>query len=227
MAASPVTSRPGRPNSATPSPVTSTNGPATPSRRTTLPEETDPLDKQQARYAALKAARDRALVFVLAYTAVRFRGTPPGPERPAPARRPLGRTSRSTTGAWTFTGRNSGGTPPVSPTRRSRRCGSYRQLMDPPTERWPVFPTFDQRTLAGLIRMGAADRGERPDASLPSAARSMPETSCWRSTRIFGRRRSQQTAHGRFSSGSPETAEVDIDHRNTTILLPAGPTWNG
>jgi len=38
---------------------------------TTLPVDTDPLDKQRARYAALKAARDRALVFVLAYTAVR------------------------------------------------------------------------------------------------------------------------------------------------------------
>jgi len=38
---------------------------------TTLPEDTDPLDKQRARYAALKAARDWALVFVLAYTAVR------------------------------------------------------------------------------------------------------------------------------------------------------------
>ena len=30
-----------------------------------------PLDRQRARYEALKAARDRALVFVLAYTAVR------------------------------------------------------------------------------------------------------------------------------------------------------------
>jgi len=38
---------------------------------TTLPEDTDPLDKQRARYAALKAGRDRVLVFVLAYTAVR------------------------------------------------------------------------------------------------------------------------------------------------------------
>lgn len=38
---------------------------------TTLPDDVDPLDKQRARYAALKAARDRALVVVLAYTAVR------------------------------------------------------------------------------------------------------------------------------------------------------------
>jgi len=36
--------------------------------------------------------------------------------------------------------------PVISPLR------SYRQLLDPTTERWPVFPTFDQRTLAGLIQ---------------------------------------------------------------------------
>ncbi len=35
--------------------------------------------------------------------------------------------------------------------------------MDPPTERWPVFPTFDQRTLAGLIQDELADRGKRPE----------------------------------------------------------------
>ena len=36
--------------------------------------------------------------------------------------------------------------------------------MDPPTERWPVFPTFDQRTLAELIQDELVDRGERPEA---------------------------------------------------------------
>jgi len=36
--------------------------------------------------------------------------------------------------------------------------------MDPPTERWPAFPTFDQRTLAGLVQEELADRGERPEA---------------------------------------------------------------
>jgi integrase len=40
---------------------------------------------------------------------------------------------------------------------------SYRTLMGPPTDRWPVFPTFDQRTLAGLVQEGLADQGERPD----------------------------------------------------------------
>ena len=36
--------------------------------------------------------------------------------------------------------------------------------MDPPTERWPVFPTFDQRTLAGVIQDELADRGECSEA---------------------------------------------------------------
>ena len=37
----------------------------------TLPDHINPLDKQRARYAALKTARDRALAVVLVYTAVR------------------------------------------------------------------------------------------------------------------------------------------------------------
>jgi len=48
--------------------------------------------------------------------------------------------------------------PVISPLR------SYRQLMDPPTDRWPVFPTFDQRTLAGLVQDELAERGERTEA---------------------------------------------------------------
>jgi len=104
--------------------------------------------------------------------------------------------------------------PAISPLR------SYRQLMDPPTERWPVFPTFDQRTLAGLIQNELQLIEGNARTQLPSAARSMPETSCWRSTRIFGRRRSQQTAHGRSSSGSRKLQRSISTIRNTTILLP-------
>ena len=48
--------------------------------------------------------------------------------------------------------------PVISPLR------SYRQLMDPPTERWPVFPTLDQRTLAELVQEELADRGEPSEA---------------------------------------------------------------
>jgi len=35
--------------------------------------------------------------------------------------------------------------PVISPLR------NYRQLMNPPTDRLPVFPTLDRRTLAGLV----------------------------------------------------------------------------
>jgi hypothetical protein len=48
--------------------------------------------------------------------------------------------------------------PVISPLR------SYRKLVDPPTDRWPVFPTFDQRTLANLVRDELADRGVRSEA---------------------------------------------------------------
>ncbi|ERG99069.1 MAG: hypothetical protein J07HQX50_00211 [Haloquadratum sp. J07HQX50] len=40
---------------------------------------------------------------------------------------------------------------------------SYRKLMDPPMERWPAFPTLNQRTLAGLVQGELADRGEQSD----------------------------------------------------------------
>jgi len=81
---------------------------------TTLPEKLTP-DKQRARYAALKAARDRDLV-LSSHTLPFGSGNSSGSKRPAPARRPLG-GSRSTTGVWTSTGRNSSGTPQVYPTR--------------------------------------------------------------------------------------------------------------
>jgi len=68
--------------------------------------------------------------------------------------------------------------PVISPLR------SYRQLMDPPTDRWPVFPTFDQRTLAGLVQDELAERGERTEAPL-NAAKNTLATYCWRSARIF------------------------------------------
>jgi len=110
----------------------------------------DTFDTQRARYAALKAARDRALMVVLAYTAVRVGEMLRDPDDPR--RRGV---------RWEDIDLEDGSMdvyrkkqqweaaslpdPVISPLR------SYRQLMDPPTDRWPVFPTFDQRTLAGLV----------------------------------------------------------------------------
>ena len=130
---------------------------------TTLPDDRDLLDKQRARYAALKAARDRALVFVLAYTAVRVGELLRDPDDPR--RRGV---------RWEDIGLEDGSMdvyrkkqqwdaaslpdPVISPLR------SYRKLMDLPTERWPVFPTLDQRTLAELVQEELADRGEQSGA---------------------------------------------------------------
>jgi integrase len=130
---------------------------------TTLPEDTAPLDKQRARYQALKAARDRALVFVIAYTAVRvgeLLRDPNDPRRRGVRWEDLLLEDGSMDVYRKKQQWDAASLPdPVIPPLRS-----YRQLMDPPTERWPVFPTFDQRTLAELVRDELADRGKRPEA---------------------------------------------------------------
>lgn len=41
---------------------------------------------------------------------------------------------------------------------------SYRQLMDPPIDRWRMFLTFGYRTLGELVQEELADLGVRPDA---------------------------------------------------------------
>ena len=130
---------------------------------TTLPDDVDPLGKQRARYAALKAARDRALVVVLAYTAVRvgeLLRDPNDPRRRGVRWEDLSLEDGSMDvyrkkQQWDAASLPD---PVISPLR------SYRQLMGPPTERWPVFPTFDQRTLAELVQGKLADRGDHPDA---------------------------------------------------------------
>ena len=129
---------------------------------TTLPDDVDTVGKQRTRYAALKAARDRALVVVLAYTAVRVGELLRDPDDPR--RRGV---------RWEDIDLEDGSMdvyrkkqqwdaaslpdPVISPLR------SYRKLMDPPTDRWPLFPTLDQRTLAELVQEELADRGEPPD----------------------------------------------------------------
>jgi len=126
-----------------------------------LPDDVDLFDKQRARYAALKAARDRALVFVLAYTAVRVGELLRDPDDPR--RRGV---------RWEDIDLKEGSMdiyrkkqqwdaaslpdPVISPLR------NYRKLMDPPTGRWPIFPTFDQRTLANLVGDQLAAHQERP-----------------------------------------------------------------
>ncbi len=117
---------------------------------TRLPEDIDQLERERGRYAALRAARDRALVCVLAYTAVRVG------ELLRDSADPRRRGVR-----WEEIDHEDGSMhvyrknqqwdsvslpdPVISPLR------NYQRLLDPLSERWPVFLTFDQRTLATLV----------------------------------------------------------------------------
>jgi integrase len=128
----------------------------------TLPADTATLDRQRARYTALKAARDRALVYVLAYTAVRvgeLLRDPDDPRRRGVRWEELNLEDGSMDvyrkkQQWDAASLPD---PVIAPLRR------YRTLLEPPAGRWPVFPTFDQRTLATLLREELADRGLRPE----------------------------------------------------------------
>ena len=129
---------------------------------TTLPADVDALDRQRARYTALKAARDRALVFVLAYTAVRVGELLRDPNDPRRRGVRWDEISLEDGSMDVYRKKQQWDAaslpdPVISPLR------SYRKLVDPPTDRWPVFPTLDQRTLATLVRDELADRGLRPD----------------------------------------------------------------
>jgi len=187
---------------------------------TTLPEDTAPLDTQRARYAALKAARDRALVFVLAYTAVRvgeLLRDPNDPRRRGVRWEDLSLKDGSMDvyrkkQQWDAASLPD---PVLSPLR------SYHQLMDPPTDRWPVFPTFDHRTLAELVQEELADRGARPDAideRRDEYARdlllALDEDICLPSITTDGARSILQ----RLSA----TAELDVDHPKHDYLAPHG-----
>jgi integrase len=129
---------------------------------TTLSDDVNELDKQRARYAALKAARDRALVFVITYTAVRVGELLRDPDDPRRRGVRWGDIELEDGSMDVYRKKQQWDAaslpdPVISPLR------SYRKLMDPPTDRWPLFPTLDQRTLAELVQEELADRGEFPD----------------------------------------------------------------
>ena len=91
--------------------------------------------------------------------------------------------------------------------------------MDPPTKRWPVFSTFDQQTLAGLVVDELADRGKRPEAIAEQREAygrdlllALDEDIRPPSITMDGARLVLQ----RLS----EAAEIDIDHPNHDYLAP-------
>ncbi|MFW5956378.1 MAG: site-specific integrase, partial [Halorhabdus sp.] len=105
--------------------------------------------------------------------------------------------------------------PVISPLR------GYRQLMDPPTEGWPVFPTFDQRTLAELVREELAERGESPEAITERRDAYARDLLLAPAEDI---RPSSTTTDGARSilQRLSEAAEIDIDHPKHDYLAPHG-----
>ena len=187
---------------------------------TTLPEDADPLDRQRAHYTALKAARDRALAFVLAYTAVRVGELLRDPNDPRrrgvrwedisldDGRMDVYRKKQQWDAA-------SLPDPVISPLR------SYRKLIDPPAERWSVFPTLDQWTLATLVQDELADRGKRPEVIDEQRAEYARDLLLAVEADI---RPPSITTDGARSilQRLSEDAEIDIDHPKHGYLAPHG-----
>jgi len=105
--------------------------------------------------------------------------------------------------------------PIISPLR------NYRKLMDPPMDQWPVFPTFDQRTLAEIVQEELADRGEQSDTideRRNEYARdfllALDEGICPPSITTDGARSILQ----RLSTA----AEIDVEHPKHDYLAPHG-----
>ncbi len=187
---------------------------------TTLPDDVDPLDKQRARYAALKAARDRALVVVLAYTAVRvgeLLRDPDDPRRRGVRWEDIDLEDGSMDVYRKKQQWDAASLPdPVIPPLRS-----YRKLIDPPTERWPVFPTLDQRTLAELVQEELADRGAHPDVIEKRRGEYARDFLLALDEDI---RPPSITTDGARSilQRLTEAAEIDIDHPKHDYLAPHG-----
>jgi integrase len=187
---------------------------------TTLPEGTDPLDRQRARYTALRAARDRALVFVLAYTAVRVGELLHDPDDPR-RRGVRWEDLDLEEGSMDVYRKKQQWDVAALPDPVRAPLESYRKFLDPPSDRWPVFPTFDQRTLAELVRKELADRGLKPDAI--DARRDEYARDILLALDEDIRPSSLTTGGARsILRRLSEAAELDIDHPKHEYLAPHG-----
>ncbi|SEP22299.1 hypothetical protein SAMN05216388_104715 [Halorientalis persicus] len=130
---------------------------------TTLPADTTSPDKQRARYKALKATRDRAFVYLIAYTAVRVGELLRDPNDPR-RRGVRWEDLNLEDGSMDVYRKKQQWDAASLPDPVTHPLKQYRKMLKPPTDRWPVFPTFDQRTLGTLVQEELADRGHQPAA---------------------------------------------------------------
>jgi len=121
-----------------------------------------PDDRVRAEYEAVRACRDRALVYALAYTAVRSAELlrDPDDDRRAGVRwSDLDYRDRNLTVLRKKQQYDQASVPEpvVHPLRQLER------VLDPPDDDWPVFPTLHYPTLAGVAREGLRAAGYSDD----------------------------------------------------------------
>lgn len=122
-----------------------------------IPDD-EPKEAARARYDALRAARERALVYLVSYTAIRIG------ELVRDASDPRRRGVR-----WEDVDFEEGS---ISVYRKKQKWDSaslpepvkaplrlYKRRLDPPSERWPVFPTLHYGTISDRLHTELADRG--------------------------------------------------------------------
>lgn len=113
---------------------------------------------EAAEYRSIQVCRDRALVYVLAYTAVRgaeiFRD--PNDERRTGVRwADIDLENQSMT---VFRKKQQWDEASI-PAPVVHPLGVYKRVLDPPTPEWPVFPTFHYPTLGQCAGDGLAEQG--------------------------------------------------------------------
>lgn len=121
-------------------------------------EPEDEHDRQLVVYEAIKACRDRALVYLLCYTAVRgaeILRDPDDVRREGITWSDIDYRDQNVTvfrkkQQWDEA---SIPDPVIHPLQQ------YERVLDPPDDRWPVFPTFHYPTLAETVTDGLSARG--------------------------------------------------------------------
>lgn len=129
---------------------------------TTLNKDGNPFERQRARYKAIKTARDRALVYVLAYTAVRVGELLRDPDDPR-RRGVRWEEVNLADGSMEVYRKKQRWDAASLPEPVIPKLERYKTLLSPPSDRWPVFPTFDRQSLQSLVVDELADRGLQMD----------------------------------------------------------------
>jgi integrase len=177
-------------------------------------------ERAKARYEVLRAGRDRALVYLVAYTALRIGelvrdGS--DPRRRGIRWEDINLEDGSVDVFRKKQSWDSASLPePVIPTVRQ-----YRERMDPPSETWPVFPTMHFATVAKAVQEELSNRGfddreieERRDEYQYDFFLALSDNIELSSITTDGARGALERI--------TEASEVEVDHSRHEYLAPHG-----